>query len=120
VLPGGGLQHHEERPHHAPVWRRDAEAVHLSVDGSRLAAPNMTITYLFASGKAHRVRLHPTADPDGTGARDPEQERLDIRAADVAQVLGTDDAAMVAAQQEFMRAMGPELEKVITTDTAAK
>lgn len=103
-----------------PYGGRDAEAVHLSVDGSRLGAPDMTITYLFASGKRTECDFIRQQILMALERVIPNKNGWTFARLTSPQSPGTDDAAMVAAQQEFMRAMGPELEKVITTDTAAK
>lgn len=103
-----------------PYGGHDAEAVHLSVDGSRLAAPNMTITYLFASGKRTECDFIRQQILMALERVIPNKNGWTFARLTSAQAPGTDDAAMVAAQQDFMRAMGPELEKVITTDAAAR
>ena len=103
-----------------PYGGRDAEAVHLNVDGSRLAAPNTTIAYFFASGKRTECDFIRQQILMALERVIPNKNGWTFVRLTTPQSPGADDAAMVAVEQDFMRAMGPELEKVITTDTVAK
>lgn len=103
-----------------PYAGRDAEAVHLNVDGSRVPAPNTTITYFFASGKTTECDFVKQQILMAMERVIPNKNGWTFVRLTTAQTPGATDPGMVAAQQDFMRAMAPELEKVITTDVAAK
>ena len=103
-----------------PYAERDAEAVHLNVDGSRVPAPNTTITYFFASGKRTECDFIKQQILMALERVIPNRNGWTFVRLTTAQTPGATDPEMVAAQQDFMRAMAPELEKVITTDAQAK
>ena len=103
-----------------PYAGRDAEAVHLSVDGSRVAAPNTTIAYFFASGKTTECDFIRQQILMALERVIPNKNGWTFVRLTAAQAPGADDATMIAAQQDFMRAMAPELERVITTDTGTR
>lgn len=106
-----------------PYAGRDIEVVHLFADGSRvqrmdgrMGLPNSTITYFFASGERTEcdflrqqvVMAFERLIPNKNGWT---FVRL---TSDVPE--GADDATMLAAQQDFLRAVGPSIQEVITTD----
>jgi EpsI family protein len=97
-----------------PYGGRDAEAVHLSADGSRIGAPNTTITYFFASGNRTECDFIKQQVLMALERVIPNKNGWTFVRLTSAQTAA--DSEMVAAQQDFMRAMGPALEKVITTD----
>ncbi len=103
-----------------PYAGHDAPAIHLNADGSRVPAPNTTITYFFASGSRTECDFIRQQTLMALERVIPNKNGWTFVRLTSAQVPGADDAAMVTAQQDFMRAMGPELEKVITTDAGAK
>jgi len=106
-----------------PYAGRDAEVVHLYADGTRVqradggsGLPNTTISYFFASGdrtecdflRQQVVMAFERVIPNKNGWT---FVRLTSEVPD-----GSDDAQMLAAQQDFMRAVGPSIREVITTD----
>ncbi|MBC8143165.1 MAG: EpsI family protein [Armatimonadetes bacterium] len=103
-----------------PYAGRDAEAVHLNVDGSRVPAPNTTITYFFASGKTTECDFVKQQVLMALERVIPNKNGWTFVRLTTAQTPGATDPEMVKTQQDFMRAMAPALEKVITTDAAAK
>ena len=103
-----------------PYAGRDVAAVHLNVDGSRVPAPNTTITYFFASGKTTECDFIRQQVLMALERVIPNRNGWTFVRLTTAQTPGATDPEMVAAQQDFMRSMAPELEKVITTDPHAK
>ncbi len=101
-----------------PYAGRDAEAVYLLADGSSLGEPPTTITYLFASGKKTecdfiRQQIWMAFERVVPNKNGWTFVRLTSKRV-------TTDADALAAQKDFLRTLGPDLERVITTNETAK
>lgn len=97
---------------------RDAEAVHLNADGSRNAVPNTTISYFFASGNRTECDFIKQQVLMALERVIPNKNGWTFVRLTSNQLQGATDPELVAVQQDFMHAMAPELERVITTDKA--
>ena len=102
-----------------PYAGHDAPAVHLNADGSRIGQPNTTITYFFASGERTECDFIRQQILMALERVIPNKNGWTFVRLTAGQMGGASDATMIAAEQDFMRAMAPDLQRVITTEGGA-
>jgi EpsI family protein len=124
-FPAAGYQILSKSQTTLPYAGRDVAAVHLIADGSKVlrndggtGVPNNTVTYFFASGGRTEHNFIRQQIWMAFERVIPNKNGWTFVRLTSDHVNGSDDATMLAAQQDFMRAFGPELQRVITTDNA--
>jgi len=108
-----------------PYGGRDVPSIHLFADGSHVSTqtgtgvPNTTINYFFASGNRTECDFLRQQVWMALERLIPNKNGWTFIRLTSEVPSSANDATMVAVQQEFMRTMGPEIERVITTDKAS-
>ena len=122
-FPAAGYQIVSKDQRSLPYAGRDVPAVHLVADGSKVTrtdgktgVPDSTITYFFASGNRTEHDFLRQQIWMAFERIIPNKNGWTFVRLTSDQIDGADDAAMLDAQQDFLRAFAPALERVITTD----
>jgi EpsI family protein len=108
-----------------PYGGRDVPVVHLFADGSHVVTqagtgvPNSSISYFFASGNRTECDFLRQQVWMALERLIPNKNGWTFIRLTSDVPGGADDATLLAAQQDFMRAIGPDIERVITTDKAS-
>ncbi len=109
-----------------PYAGRAVDAIHLVADGKAvqnangsIGQPNETLTYFFASADKTESDFMRQQLLMSVERLIPNKNGWTFIRLSTRHNKGTGDTEALAAQQDFMRVYGPDIEQVITTDTSA-